>query len=261
MFYLPKIVWGLIEPSTFIAVLLAAAAVFTILGKTRRALSLFIAGSVLYAVIGFSPLAVWTMASLEVRASAMAAKDLDGAAGIVVLGGGIDKQSALAASPHLNDAADRMTETVRLAARYPSLPVIFSGGSGQFFAGENQETEAELARRFFENFGIVPPRLKLEDRSRNTAENAMLTAKLLNPQPGQKWILVTSAFHMQRAKALFEAQGFEVLPWPADFRTDGFSGRWQFFSRASAGLTTMDLAAKEWVGLAAACLTGNIHCR
>lgn len=261
MFYWAKIIWGLISPSSLIAILLAAGTLFVIVGKAWRGSKLLLTGAILYAVIGFSPLAFWALASLEVRASALAAKNLDGATGIIVLGGGIDKQSPQAPAPHLNEAADRMTEALRLAARYPSLPVLFTGGSSKLIPGDNPETEAEAARKFFENFGLVPPRLKLEDRSRNTHENAVQAAKLVNPQPGQKWILVTSAFHMPRAKAEFEAQGFEVLPWPADFRTDASGGRWQFFSKPSVGLITMDLAAKEWVGLAAACLTGNIHCR
>ncbi len=171
MFYLSKIAWGLFQPSSLILILLAAGAGFALLGNSKRANRLFLGGALLYAICGFSPLSVWLLAPLEIRASATAAKVLDDAAGIIVLGGAMDGQSPLdAGTPHLNEAADRMTEAVRLANLYPSLPVIFSGGSANMFAAKNTETESELARRFFLGFNIVPPRLKLEDRSRNTRE-------------------------------------------------------------------------------------------
>jgi uncharacterized SAM-binding protein YcdF (DUF218 family) len=213
-------------------------------------------------LFGFFPLSNWLLAPLEKRASAMEAKDLGGAAGIIVLGGAIEGRSALGdQAPHLNEAGERMIDAVRLAGLYPSLPVVFTGGPAVFLGHDSPESEAELARQFFERFNIAPPRLLLEDRSRNTHENAVLTARLLQPKAGQKWILVTSAFHMPRAKALFEAQGFEILAWPVDFKTSGFQGSWRLFPRASDGLRRMDFAAKEWVGLGAAWMLGYISWR
>ncbi len=262
MFYLAKILWGLFQPSSLLIILFAAGAVFAILGKARPALKLFAGGGALYVIFGLSPLANWLLVPLEIAANAAAAKDLDGAAGIIVLGGGVEYPSSLAdGTPHLNESADRMAEALRLAARYPSLPVLFSGGKADLLPPEDSETEAELAQRFFEPFNLVPPRLKLEDRSRNTFENAVQSAKMLQPKPGQKWILVTSAFHMPRAKALFEAQGFEILARPMDFRTYGFYDWWRPFRKASDGLSRLDLAAKEWGGLFVAWLAGDLSRR
>jgi uncharacterized SAM-binding protein YcdF (DUF218 family) len=158
----------------------------------------------------------------------------------------------------LNDAADRMIEALRLAQQHPDLPVIFSGGNGDVFPSSRHETEAELARRFFEGFKIAPPRLRLEDRSRNTLENAVFTAGLVQPQRDQRWVLVTSAFHMPRARALFEAQGFRIIPRPGDFRTSGPQDYWQIFAKPSDGLRRLDMAAKEWVGLGISWLRGDI---
>jgi uncharacterized SAM-binding protein YcdF (DUF218 family) len=259
MFYLSKIVWGLFQPSTLILIVFAFGGILAAAGWARAAKRLFVGGAVLYALLGFSPLANLLLAPLERYASAVAAKELDGAAGIIVLGGAIEGRPALGdGAPHLNESAERMIDAVRLADRYPSVPVIFTGGSDALFSRNGSETEAELARQFFERFKITPPRLILEDRSRNTRENAVLTGRLLQPKAGQKWILVTSAFHMLRAKALFEAQGFEILPWPVDFKTGGDQGPWWLFARASDGLKRMDLAAKEWVGLGAAWMLGYI---
>lgn len=259
MFYLSKILWGLFQPSSLLLILFAGGAVFAILGKARPALRLFGSSAVLYVIFGFSPLANWLLVPLELNAKASAAGSLEGAAGIIVLGGAIDTAASLGGgSPHLNESGDRMVETLRLAARYPSLPVFFSGGRADLFPRENSDTEAALAVRFFEAFNLTPPRLAFEDRSRNTAENAAESAKALRPERGQKWILVTSAFHMPRAKALFEAKGFEILARPVDFRTNGYNGWWRPFPKASDGLRRIDLAAKEWTGIVVAWLMGDI---
>jgi uncharacterized SAM-binding protein YcdF (DUF218 family) len=259
IFYLSKIVWGIFQPSSIILIFFAAGGFLAAASRTRPATRLFVSGAVLYAVLGFSPLANWLIAPLERMADAAAAKDPEGAAGIIVLGGAIEGRSALGdGAPHLNEAGERMIEAVRLAGRYSSLPIVFTGGSSAFLGGTGSESEAELARQFFERFNIAPSRLMLEDRSRNTHENAELTARLLQPKAGKKWILVTSAFHMPRAKALFEAQGFEILAWPVDFKTGGAPGSWRLFPKASDGLKRMDFVAKEWVGLGAAWMMGYI---
>ncbi len=252
MFYLSKILWGFFQPSSLLVILFAVGAVFAILGKARPALKLFASGGTLYLIFVLSPLAGWLLAPLELEAVTGAARNLDGATGIIVLGGAVESAPSLAngGAPHLNEAADRMVEALRLAARYPSLPVLFSGGNGALLPGNDSDTEAAAAQRFFEAFNLVPPRLKLENRSRNTFENAVQSAKMLQPKPGQKWILVTSAFHMPRAKALFEAQGFDILPRPVDFRTNG-----------PDPLRRVDLAAKEWCGLLAAWLAGELSRR
>jgi len=262
MFYLCKILWTLFQPSSLLVILFAAGAILSKLGKRRPALRLLASSGALYVIFGFSPLANWVLAPLELEARALAAKNLDGAAGIIVLGGAIKSPSWLAeGTPYLNESGSRMTETLLLAARYPSLPVLFSGGKSERFSSEDRETEATLARRFFEPFNLVPPRLKFEDRSRNTFENAVFSARMLQPKAGQKWILVTSAFHMPRAKALFEAQGFEILARPVDFSTNGFYDWWRPFPKASDGLRRLDIAAKEWSGLAMAWMLGELSQR
>jgi uncharacterized SAM-binding protein YcdF (DUF218 family) len=261
MFYVSKIVWAVFQPSSIIAMVLFAGAVLTVVGRRWSGLRLLLGGAALHLVCGFSPLANWLLIPLENRVPSSAGQDIEDAAGIIVLGGAILPSPAGSAEIRLNEAAERMTEAVRLADRYPTMPVIFSGGKADLIENKDAVTEAELAAKFFENFKLVPPRLRLEDGSRNTRENAVLTAKLLQPKPDQRWILLTSAFHMPRAKALFEAQGFNVLPWPVDYRSGGPDSRWHPFSQASEGLRLMDIATKEWVGLWVLRLHGDIAWR
>src|SRR6266480_1643798 len=63
----------------------------------------------------------------------------------------------------------------------------------------------------------------LEDRSRNTVENAIFSKALVQPKPGERWLLVTSGHHMPRAIGVFRKMGFPVEPYPVDWRTRGAS--------------------------------------
>jgi len=78
---------------------------------------------------------------------------------------------------------------------------------------------------------------------------------MAQPQDGETWLLVTSAFHMPRSVGVFRQAGFEVVPYPVDFRTIGDSGPLPGFSTISDGLRRFDVAMREFVGLVAYRLT------
>lgn len=105
---------------------------------------------------------------------------------------------------------------------------------------------------------MAPERLVLESRSRNTYENAVFTRRMVSPEPGETWLLVTSAFHMPRAKALFDKAGFPTVPWPVDYRTTGREGIGLLRDNPLDSLQTTTLAIREWTGLLAYRLTGRI---
>ena len=101
-------------------------------------------------------------------------------AGIVVLGGSLSPHVSPARNEvALNEAAERLTVAAELALRYPDARILFSGGSGALIFGEG--AEAEFAVRVFESFGIPRRRVILEDRSRNTLENAISPRISLSP--------------------------------------------------------------------------------
>jgi len=252
-FYVSKLVWFVVQPSSLIALLLVGGLALAI-WRRRWGLRLVALGALLYVIAGFSPLGHWLMMPLEERfprPELTAPVD-----GIIVLGGSIDTSVGQGRGvTALNEAGERLTEGAALAKQFPGARLVFSGGSAEVF--HRGETEAAGAKRLFARLGIAPERLVLEDRSRNTAENAAFTRDLVRPQPGERWLLVTSAFHMPRAIGCFRAAGFEVHPWPVDYRTSGGDDIWRFFPRASEGLRRVDLAAKEWAGLLAYYLTGR----
>jgi uncharacterized SAM-binding protein YcdF (DUF218 family) len=117
-------------------------------------------------------------------------------------------------------------------------------------------TEGDQARAFFLQLGVPEAQLSIERRSRNTAENAKFTKELVQPQPGQRWLLVTSAAHMPRAIGIFRKAGFPVEAYPVDWRTRGPDDLVPF-DRLSRGLARFDTASHEWVGLIGYWLTGR----
>jgi uncharacterized SAM-binding protein YcdF (DUF218 family) len=142
-----------------------------------------------------------------------------------------------------------------LARRYPQARIIFSGGTAALVFREG--TEAEFAVPLIESFGIARERIVAEDRSRNTIENAIFSRDLAQQKPGERWLLVTSAVHMPRAVGVFRRVGFDIEPYPVDWRTRGTGDVLRPFSALSEGLARTDNAMREWVGLAVYWLMGH----
>jgi uncharacterized SAM-binding protein YcdF (DUF218 family) len=212
------------------------------------------ASLVLLGVAGLSPLGNWLIAPLEDRFPAWDA-GRGAPDGIVVLGGAISPELSLArGGPYLNESAERITAVAALARTYPQARILYSGGTGRFILGKG--AEAEIAASLFESIGLPRERLILEGRSRNTVENAKFSRTLAAPKPSERWLLVTSAYHMPRAMGLFRAAQFPVEAYPVDWRTAAGDGLFPF-EAVSVGLRRTDTAVREWVGLVVYRLTGR----
>jgi uncharacterized SAM-binding protein YcdF (DUF218 family) len=119
-------------------------------------------------------------------------------------------------------------------------------------------TEAIEARKLMADLGVDPARVTLEEKSRNTEENARFAAALVHPDPSQRWLVVTSAYHMTRSMGVFEKARFDVIAFPVAYRTLGSGNglRWDF--DPARNLRTFEIAMREWIGLAAYRATGRI---
>jgi uncharacterized SAM-binding protein YcdF (DUF218 family) len=213
------------------------------------------ASLIVLAILGLSPVGNALMIPLEDRFprwdAARGAPD-----GIIVLGGAISPDvSAARDEVALNEAAERLTVAAELARRYPAVRIVFSGGSGALIYDEG--AEAPFALRLLEDLGIPRARILLEDRSRNTVENAIFSKALIQPKPGERWLLLTSAHHLPRAIGVFRKMGFPVEPYPVDWRTRGAADALRPFATLGDGLRRSDTAVREWVGLAVYWLTGR----
>src|SRR6185369_7203768 len=136
-----------------------------------------------------------------------------------------------------------------MAKRYPNARVVFTGGSANLVSKDARE--ADFAGEIFESLGVDKDRLTMERRSRNTQENAEFSKALVAPKAGERWLLVTSAFHMPRSVGLFRKAGFAVEPYPVDWRVGGRDDLLSFTNIALDGLGRTDAAMREWMGLIA----------
>jgi uncharacterized SAM-binding protein YcdF (DUF218 family) len=134
--------------------------------------------------------------------------------------------------------------------------VVFTGGSANLIS--NDAREADYAATLFESLGVDKARLMMERRSRNTQENAEFSKALAAPKKGERWLLVTSAFHMPRSVGLFRKAGFDVEAYPVDWRVGSRADLLSFSVIANDGLGRTDLGLREWIGLWAYWLTGKI---
>ncbi len=243
-------------PSNFLIAIGIVGVVLLCTRFVRLASWLMVTSLVLLALGGLSPLGNALILPLEQRFprwdAARGSPD-----GIVVLGGSIlPGISAARGAAAINDAAERITATAELARRYPHARIIVTGGSNAliFEAGD----EAPWAFRQLEDLGVAPDRLTVETRSRNTLESAAYSRRLAEPKPGERWLLVTSAYHMPRAIGAFRAAGFPVEAYPVDWRTRGPIDMVRPFTSVSDGWKRTDTAIHEWIGLVAYRLTGEI---
>jgi uncharacterized SAM-binding protein YcdF (DUF218 family) len=147
---------------------------------------------------------------LETRFPVWRQPPTDHVVGIILLGGfHLDIRVATKGFDIRSGMSERVMETVRLSKLYPEARILYSGGG----------TEAQLGKEILIRLGVERERIVIEDRSRNTAENARLSKIIAAPKQSEEWLLVTSALHMPRAMGAFRAVGFPVEADPVDFRS------------------------------------------
>jgi uncharacterized SAM-binding protein YcdF (DUF218 family) len=254
-FYASKVLGFFAIPSNFVILVGIVGIVLLCTRFARVGRPMVIASLLLLAVLGLSPIGNALIVPLEDRFPAWDERR-GPPQGIVVLGGALGPDvSHVRDTVALNEAAERLTVVVELAKRYPDARIIFSGGSGALVFDDRPE--AEFALRFLETLGIAPGRVIAEDKSRNTVENARFSLDIAQPKPGERWLLVTSAYHLPRSIGVFRKVGFPVEAYPVDWRTRGPRDVWRPFPTVGDGLRRTDTAVREWVGLIAYWLSGR----
>lgn len=243
MFVFTKLIMVLLDPSNLLFFGFLAAVLF--LGRKSRLVWALRLLALVFLAIWITPLADALLAPLELAypRPAQLPSHIDG---IVVLGGWQDTGSAQQHGvPGLNEAAERLLTGVSLAMQRPEAKLLFSGGNGNpRFPKENEGFVNRLA---ISNLRFPPERVLYEERSRNTAENALFSHQLVHPKPGEVWILVTSASHMPRAMRCFSRLNWNVIPYPCDYRS--MPGVWFRDMRIFDPLQRFTYAAREWAGL------------
>ena len=194
--------------------------------------------------VGSLPVARWIALPLELRFPAFNASDAE-IAGIIVLGAGYAQVSDLTGAPVVEASGGRLIKLIELAEAYPRARLAYTGGGSPTL----EMSEADRAARDLAHVGFDVGRVAFEGRSRNTYESAVLSKEMLSPQPGERWVIVTSAIHMPRAVGAFRAAGWEVIPAPVEYlfgRRSNFD--WGTFQPVRQFLWVSRIT-HEWIGL------------
>lgn len=246
-FIFSKTVWFFTSPTNLLLMILIAASLllFTRFARSARIVVLMI--SITLLTVGVSPFSRFFVQSLENIYPDISANPgrVDG---VIILGGAT---SFARGQLRVGEAGSRLVAALELAKTNPNARIIFSGGSSRVLMKE-ERTEADGARIFFDLAGLPQDRVTYENQSRNTLENAIYAKRIADPKPGERWLLVTSAFHMPRSVETFRQAGFDVVPYPVDYRSDGrILDDSRPFSIAPDGLRLADMTIKEWIGMLA----------
>ena len=254
LFILSKTVTLLTLPSNLLFLLCVVSAVLMATRFKRAGKRLAIASLVLLAAAGFSPIGGVLAHMLESRFPPWDATR-GPPDGIVVLGGAISPRlSRDYGEPVVGSDAGRVIAIAKLARAFPNARIVYSGGDASLLA--NESAEADYLYPLLDSFGIPRTRVVLESRSRNTVENAVFTKELVNPKQSERWLLVTSAQHMPRAVGCFRRIGFPVEAYPVAWRTR-LRGSLLPGTKFGNGITQLDYATREWIGLIAYRLIGR----
>lgn len=236
--WLSKLAIALISPLGTALLLATAGLLLLLVSRLRRTGALLV-------FLGITWLWIWStptigeafQASIEAQFPPARAETLPRADAIVVLGGGMAPAPPGQPYPDLGLAADRVWHAARVFRAGKAPLLLASGGTDPEVS---RIPEAEAMAGLLRELGVPAFAILQERNSRNTRENARLSAEVLRPRNVKTILLVTSAQHMARARAEFEAAGFQVIPAPADHAAAKGAG----IQRWLPDTTTLDASAK-----------------
>ncbi|MFW2437941.1 MAG: YdcF family protein, partial [Arenicellales bacterium] len=178
----------------------------------RAAVSMLLAVLILW-VSSTGIFSTYVIRSLEQDYPPVSIEQLPNANAIVVLGGFTNATGHGVRLVELNDAVDRLFHGMRLYRAGKAPRVILVGG-----AAAGHSPEADFMADLLSEFTIPRGNMLLENQSRNTRENGVNSVKIMQENGIKKILLVTSAYHMRRAKGVFVKLGMDVVPAATDYQ-------------------------------------------
>ena len=244
MFVLKKIIPPFLLPPGIVICLLVICGIWLFLKKKRK-LSIFIImmGASLW-LVSMAPVSNFLLHGLEAE---FENRPIPNGDAIILLGGGVN--GYVADMTGVGRPSDimlgRLVTAVRLQ-RLLNIPVIVSGGK----IYKDSPIEAVIVRRFLIDLGIAPEYIIVEEKSRDTWENALYTRQICDSHGFVKPILITSAYHMRRALFSFQKVELSVTPYPTAFKSaKNIQHRWSAYLPRAGSLSASTLAMHEYLGL------------
>lgn len=261
-FHWSKIIWTIIQPGNALIIVGFIGLILVLLrdiGFLRRMGEFYI----VFALVGMFavaslPIDNLFMRTLELRHPIISKDKLpDKVDGIIILGGAVSPRLSLALNQtQITAYGERITAMLELMKKYPRAKVVYTGGSGSLLYQEKKE--ADIVKEWLKESGFNNGRVVFENKSRNTFENAAYSKILVKPKKNETWLLVTSAFHMPRSKAVFDTAEWDTIPYPVDFQTTPSLWDGHQFD-LSGNLSLWEVALHEYMGFVAYKLSGKIE--
>ena len=252
-YFLSKFLPLFIYPLGLAILLEVIAAILIWKGKRRGGFAAIVSGVILLWVCATPAFSHFVRGSLEKEFPPMSVEETPTADAIVILGGPVDVVNSLKEVMALGDSVDRLFHALRLY-KGGKAPVLVASGGGR----TGTASEAEMMSSILSEMGVPSDVILLETGSKNTYQNAVNTQVILEARDIGKVLLVTSAYHMRRAVATFQALGVEVIPAPTDYEVVGKEyGILNWMPDAEALFRTT-YALKEYVGFLVYWLRGQL---
>ena len=163
---------------------------------------------------------------------------------IVILGGAVNVVDSSKGVMALSNGSNRLFHALKLFKVGKAPLLIASGGNRPGLI-----SEAQVMARLLSELGVPRDAILVETGSRNTYQNAVNTQAILEAQGIDRVLLVTSAFHMRRAVAVFRALEIDVLPAPTDYEVVGMEHRILNWLPDAEALFRTTYSVKEYIGL------------
>ena len=188
---------------------------FWLLTHKRRKAGLVVIGiCVAASLVEMAGVSWWLLGRLEREQREKLGQPLPQADAVVVLGGSIHSLRGSPLGMEFFDSVDRLFVAVELVRQKKVGALILAGGG---LDDPGEPGEAECARQWITRWNLVQVPIYVLGRCANTHEEAMRTAEMVRDQKWKKIVLVTSAWHMPRAEAVFRKAGVDIIPLGCDF--------------------------------------------
>ena len=184
------------------------------------------------------------MKKLEYPYKPISINSINEADAVVVLSGMLHQVGDKNYNTYEFSDPDRFFGGLDLIRENKSDKIIFT--AGQLPWTDNWEPEGLILKNKAISLGVPKEKILVTENVKNTYEESIAVTKLISNN--SSLILVTSAFHMHRSKYLFEKQGFDIIPYPVDFKTSNAKTSIMNFLPSVSSLNKVSLFIRENIG-------------
>ena len=248
---LSKALWSIFQPTQILVYLLLLVLILSFFNKNKFSKIVSSITIILFILIIFLPNGTYLLWKLEDTYTIPKSfpNKIDG---ILILGSGINPFLTYQHSQIiLNEKIERITESIKLMKQFPDAKGVYSEGAP--ITAKTKLTNIDVVKMFYKEMGADNKKIIFENKSRNTYENFIFSRKFINNNNSDKWILLTSAYHMKRAMSVAEKLELNFIPYPVDYRLQtAYNWKLVYIVKGRNFLTNLNhfqLAVHEYIGL------------